>query len=297
MTWFLLTVLSAFWLGTYAVAKKYAVRGNAVAPVLFLNTLAAAIVWSPWTIWSHVSPESVPLEFLRVDQLTAHEHTLVALKSLLVGTSWFFAYLGLKHLPISIAEPIRSTSPLGTIAFASLWMGERPSPRQWLGVAVILTAFYSLSFIGRREGIRFHRDRWVGCMVIATVLAAVSSLYDKYLIQTVGLSASTLQAWFAIGLVVVTTPVAIQWFLRRRAIDPFTFRWTIPVVSLTLLLADFTYFSAIACDGALISVISPLRRTSVVVTFLAGAFLFGEQNLVAKLLCVATMLGGAALLN
>jgi len=40
-------------------------------------------------------------------------------------------------------------------------------------------------------------------MLLATLVAAISSLFDKYLLQDLHLDASTVQAWFSIYLLIV----------------------------------------------------------------------------------------------
>ena len=46
--WWLLAFLSAALLGCYDSAKKLSLRDNAVIPVLFLNTLLSALIFSPF---------------------------------------------------------------------------------------------------------------------------------------------------------------------------------------------------------------------------------------------------------
>jgi hypothetical protein len=46
--------------------------------------------------------------------------------------------------------------------------------------------------------------------------------------------------------------------------------------------ADFVYFYALGMDGAMISIVSMVRRGSVVVSFLFGAMIFREKNLKSK---------------
>ena len=43
-----------------------------------------------------------------------------------------------------------------------------------------------------------------------------------------------------------------------------------------------SYFYSLSLDGAMISIVSMVRRSSVVVSFLLGAWLFREKNLKAK---------------
>ncbi|MFN9039962.1 MAG: hypothetical protein ACK5YO_26945, partial [Planctomyces sp.] len=97
-----------------------------------------------------------------------------------------------------------------------------------------------------------------------------SSLYDKFLLADSGFRSATVQAWFSVYLVPVMLPLAIWWWRAGRESSPFEWRWSIPAIALLLLVSDCLYFHAIEQPGALISVISPLRRTSVVIAFVAG---------------------------
>lgn len=296
MSWLLLTIASAFLLGFYDYFKKVALHDNAVLPVLFGSVAAGAVLWLPFMLWSALAPASLPSDFLHVTAISARGHLLLFAKAALVGASWLFGYYGIKSLPLSIASPIRATGPLWTITFAVLLFHESPTPKQWLGVAIILLSFFAFSFVGRREGIHFHRNRAVFFMIGATLLGAASSLYDKYLLHGAALTPAQVQAWFTLYTTLLLVPPLLLW----RRIDhrhAFHWHWAIPVIGITLLGADILYFTAIAQPDALISLISPVRRTSVVVSFLLGIFLFREKQLRSKGVCVAGIITGIILLS
>jgi uncharacterized membrane protein len=293
----LLSICSAIFLGFYEIAKKASLKENAVPPVLFFNVLTAAALWLPLILSSQFVPNGIPAGFLRVEPLTGTGHVLLFLKSLIAGSSWIFASFALKHLPMSIAAPIRASSPFWTITIAVLFLSERPDLWQWVGISIILISFYVFSLVGRKEGIHFHRDRWVGFMVIATLLGACSALYDKYLLQNCQMHAATVQAWFSVYLVLVMTPLVTHWYLKGRVATPFHWRWSIPMIALLLLISDFLYFTAIETPGGLISVISPLRRTSIVIAFIAGIRIYGEKNPLPKAICIMSMLVGVYVLS
>ena len=210
MSWVLLSVSSALVLGLYDLLKKLAVRENAVPPVLFLGALTGMLSWMLLRLATPLLPEAWHGS-LAIDDLTEREHLALFGKGVLVSASWIFGYFALKHLPITIASPIRSSAPLWTILFAVLFLGEEPSAVQWIGVGMILTAFYAFSLLGRSEGIDFHRDKWVACLIAATLLGAASAIYDKVLLQTLGLRVATLQFWFSVYLVVVMSPFVLGW--------------------------------------------------------------------------------------
>jgi drug/metabolite transporter (DMT)-like permease len=294
MHWTAASLVSAFFLGIYDLFKKSSLKDNAVVPVLFLSTVSSALVWGVLLGWQRCYPGVVP-EALRVDFLTPHQHAQLLLKSLIVAASWVAGYFGLKHLPVSLASPIRATGPVWTVMGALTLLGERPTSLEWCGIATTLASFVGLSMAGRKEGIHFHRDKWVWAMIAATILGAMSSLYDKYLLGRKGYSAATVQAWFSIYLVVALAPLALGWWRRWWPRGTFHWRWSIPLIGLSLLLADYIYFNALRDPAALVSLVSSVRRGSVLVGFCGGLLFFGEKNGWAKLPAVIGVLIGILL--
>jgi len=294
MSWIAASLVSAFFLGLYDLSKKHALRDNAVLPVLFLSTLCGAAVWLALLLLGLAVPGAVPAAFVP-EALTPAQHGLVFLKSMIVALSWAFTYFGIKHLPLSLATPIRATGPLWTLGGALLVLGERPSALENAGILLTLASFYGLSVVGRGEGVHFHRDKWVGCMVAGTLCGAVSGLYDKYLFGTVGLSAAAVQAWFTLYLPVVLLPLAVGWWRRWWPRNVFHWRWSIPFIAATLLVADFVYFDALRNPDALISVVSSLRRGSTLVAFAGSVWLFREARGGAKLPAVLGIVIGIIL--
>ncbi|MGB0743131.1 MAG: EamA family transporter [Opitutales bacterium] len=296
MSWVLLSACSAVFLGLYDLSKKHAVRDNAVLPVLFFGVCTSAFIWLPLILWSLISPENYPIPDLQVDTISSADHFRLFAKSTLVAASWIFGYFAIKHLPLSIAGPIRATAPIWTILLAVLMMGERPAVWQWLGIAIVLAAFYAFTFVGKMEGIQFRRNKWIGFVIVATLLGACSALYDKYLLQHLGLSAATVQAWFSVYMLVVLLPFFLAWLKGLWTHGDFYWRWSIPIIGILLLIADFLYFTAVTHPDALISVISPIRRAAVVVSFIGGITLYREKNFGPKALCIAGLMAGIALL-
>ncbi|MFN3192668.1 MAG: EamA family transporter [Aureliella sp.] len=294
--WLAWSIASAVMLGFYDLAKKASVRDNAVPPVLFLNVFTGGSVYGVALLLNDAG--IVELEVLSsAFAITWVGHLLLAGKAILVGSSWVLAFHALKHLPLSIAAPIRSTSPVWTVGIAVLIWSERPSTIQWLGVVLVVLSFMAFAKVGNREGIEFRRDRWVFGMIGATLLGAASSIYDKYLIQSVGLAPVTVQAWFSIYLIPVMLPQAMAWLRRDRDRIPFEFRWAIPAIAILLLFADYCYFSALDSENALVALISPVRRTSVAIPFAYGLVFLSERNWKAKTLCLVTMLVGVWFLS
>ena len=294
--WIILAFLSAALLGCYDSLKKQALGGNAVIPVLLLNTLFSSLIFLPFIILSATS-HSLDGSIFYTPVCGWEVHKYIVLKSFIVLSSWIFGYFGMKHLPLTIVGPINATRPVMVLVGALLVFGERLNGWQWAGVTLAVISFFMLSKSGKKEGINFSHDRWIYFIVIAAVLGAVSGLYDKYLMASpedggVGLPRMTVQAWYNVyQLVLMFVMLMLLWYPRRHS-SPFRWHWAIPLVSIFLCTADFMYFYALGLPGALISVVSMIRRGSVVVSFLFGAFLFHEKNLKSKVVDLALVLLG-----
>ena len=294
VSWVIASLVSAFFLGLYDLSKKHALRDNAVLPVLFLGTVCGALVWGVLLLAARLMPGELPPS-ISPAPMDAAQHGMIFLKSIIVAASWTFTYFGIKHLPLSLSSPIRATGPLWTLLGALLVLGERPSAMENAGILMTLASFYGLSVAGRGEGVHFHRDKWVGCMIAGTLCGAVSGLYDKHLLGTVGLSAAQVQAWFTLYLPLVLAPLALGWWRRWWPRREFHWRWSIPLIAVFLLLADYVYFDALTDPQALISVVSSLRRASTLVAFAGGIWWFREARGAAKLPAVLGILCGIVL--
>lgn len=295
MIWALLSVVSAALLGIYDIFKKLSLRDNAVIPTLLISNIFSALVFIPFLILSQFNGSQQWLGNLYVPVIPLYVHGLLIIKSIIVGSSWIFAYFALKHLPVTIASPIRSSGPLWTLAGAILLFGEQLNILQWIGLSITLLFYYLFSFSGLKEGISFRTNKWVLFMVISTMIGSVSALYDKYLITFIDRMA--IQAWYMLYMIPIMFSVFItMWYPKRAQLAPFEWRKTIPLIGITLAVADFIYFKALSTEGALIAIVSTIRRSSVIVSFALGAILFNEKNIKTKALLLIGILVGIILI-
>ena len=296
MPWIVASLVSAFFLGLYDLTKKHALRDNAVLPVLFFATVCGATIWIGLLLLGRTVPGWLPAAFIP-ESLTLAQHCLIFLKSMIVAASWAFTYFGIKHLPLSLAAPIRATGPIWTLFGALLVLAERPSWLEITGILITLGSFFGLSVAGQAEGVHFFRNKWVGCMIVGTLCGTVSGLYDKYLLDPRHghLSAAAMQAWFTLYLPVVLLPLAVGWWRRWWPRNEFHWRWSIPFIAVTLLVADFVYFDALRNPAALVSLVSSLRRGSTLVAFAGSIWLFHETQGWRKLPAVLGIVAGIIL--
>ena len=295
--WLLLAFLSAALLGFYDTFKKKSLRNNAVIPVLFLNTLFSTLIFLPFIVFS-ASSHTLDGSMFYVPQMGWAAHRFILLKSVLVLSSWIFGYFAMKHLPLSIVGPINATRPVLVLVGALLVYGERLNLWQWAGVLLAILSFFLLSLSGRKEGIDFKHNRWIFCLIIAALLGAASGLFDKYLMASVqdggvGLNRMVVQSWYNIyQMVLMGIILCTIWFPKRRQTTPFRWDGAIVFISIFLSLADFAYLYALSLPGAMISVVSMVRRGSVIVSFITAVLFFRERNVKAKAIDLLLVLLG-----
>lgn len=279
--WLLLAFCSAALLGFYDVFKKNSLNNNAVLPVLGLNTLFSSLIFLPLILISAYAPSVLNGSIFYVPEAGWEVHKFIILKSFIVLSSWIFGYFGMKHLPLTIVGPINATRPVMTLVGAMLIFGERLNIYQWIGVLLAIVSFFMLSRSGKKEGIDFKHDKWIWFIVLAAVLGAASGLYDKYLMGR--FNNMVVQAWYNIyQLFIMGGVLMILWLPKRKSTTPFRWDWCIILISIFLSAADFVYFYALGMDGSMISIVSMVRRGSVIVSFLFGAMVFREKNLKSK---------------
>jgi transporter family protein len=288
MSWIPLILVSALLLSAYDIAKKQSVRANAVMPVLFLATACGTAFFVAALAAAGKLPAALVVgraDFWRI-----------VLKSCIVGASWTFAYYALRALPLSIVAPIRASAPFWTLIGAMLVFHEIPTVTQAVGMAAILIGYFVFSLAGEAEGIRFTRNAGVLYVFLGTLLGAVSALYDKYLLQTCAIPRDTLQLWFSIDIAVLLGLGFGVQRLARLERTAFGWRWTIPAVGILLIGADWFYFTALSGPGVAVSILSLIRRSSVVLSFAAGAVFFHEHNFRRKTPALLAILIGVVLL-
>ena len=334
--WLVLAFVSATFLGFYDTSKKASLKGNAVLPVLFLNTVFSTLIFFPFLMdyiggfgWfsgtlldtapftSEQACFAQPLNFQSlttspcspyaartfrkllsfsnfvISSQMVRTHLLVVLKAFIVLSSWICGYFGLKHLPLSIVGPINATRPVLVLVGATLIFGERLNPYQWAGVLVTILSVFLMSRTGKKENIDFKSNKWIWCLAGAVLMGAVSGLYDKFIMKQ--LSPMFVQSWFNFyQMIIMAVICGLLWYPRRKESTPFTWRWSIPLISLFICIADFAYFTSLNDPESMISVVSLVRRSSVIVSFACAALIFKERNMRTKIIDLGLILLGMA---
>lgn len=276
--WLWLSLCSAVLLGFYDVAKKQALKRNSVLWILLFVTGLSALLLAPC---------------LKLGTIEAH--LSLAVKSLLVSCSWISGLVALRLLPLTTVSTIKASRPMFVVLLSILIFQERLSLSQWGGVALIMTALLLLACSSRKEGIVFTHNRGIAWMVISVLAGAASALYDKHILQS--MEPLFVQSWTNVYTTVLLGILLTIRVLRGdKEAGRFSWDWRLLLIAVLITVSDALYFYSLSREGALLSVISMIRRCSVVIVFVAGALFFKEHNIRDKALALALMLAGVVLL-
>ena len=300
--WLILAFVSATFLGFYDTSKKASLKGNAVLPVLLLNTIFSTLIFSPFLLdyiggfgwFTGTFLDTAPFSGDPSGSILK-AHLLVILKAFIVLSSWICGYFGLKHLPLTIVGPINATRPVLVLIGAMLIFGERLNAYQWVGVILAISSVFLMSRASKKENIDFKHNKWVWCVGLATLMGVISGLYDKFIMKS--LSPMFVQSWFNFyQMIIMTVICGLIWYPKRHETTPFQWRWTILLISLFICIADFAYYTSLNDPDSMISVVSLVRRGSVIISFACAVIFFKERNLKAKVLDLLLLLTGMALI-
>jgi drug/metabolite transporter (DMT)-like permease len=280
-TWLYWIIGSSIGLSLYDLCKKASVKNNSVFPTLFISSITGWIALSVFLLFTG--------RFVETISLTPKYISLLLIKSCIVAASWTATYIALKTLPITCAAPIRSTGPLWTIIGAILIFSEVPTPIQGIGMFLVILGCLFFSHTSNRDA-SSGGAKAVSLAFLGTILGSCSALYDKHLLQGLGIDSLTVLWWFLGGMCVMFACASVVSHKK------FEFRWTIPLTGILLTLSDACYFNAISYPDSQISILSLIRRSSIVMTFFIGGAIFHEGNLKRKSVALCAILAGVILL-
>ena len=274
--WIWMALASAVLLGLYDVAKKTALKHNGTYWILFVSTALCSLMLLPF-----ITAGTLP------------DHLRLMFKAVLVTTSWVSGMIALQLLPITTVSTFKASRPVFVVLFSVLLFGERPSPMQWIGIAAVLIALWLLSLSSSREGLSFKGNKGFWAMAVSVLTGVASAMWDKHIMP--GMQPLFVQSWTNIYITLLLGAVILIRSLHGHK-EKLRLHWTLPVIAVLITGADMLYFFALKQDGAMLSVISLVRRASVIITFALGALVFKERRIAQKAGVLALMLAGLVLL-
>ena len=318
--WVLLAILSALCLGFYDVSKKRALQRGDVLTVLAGSVCISALVLCVPLLLSRLSPEMMKDTLFFVPKVDGRGHLLIFAKSCIVLSSWVFAYISVKYLPLSVVSPMQATRPMWTLVGAMLIFGERLNGWQWAGVVCALGSIFLFSLAnkphkevrspGRTIGDVPHTSqptnnsnaghintsnttrKYYLCLLLAILIGAGSGLYDKYMMRHYDHNAVQVYYTAYQALMMLAIWLCNRWKTRYASEGTshsiINRRLLLPVacISLFLVLSDYVYMLALSDPSSMIAVVSTIRRGGTIIPFLYGILILREPQAGKKIACL-----------
>ena len=139
--WALWALASAVFAALTAIFAKVGLEGIDPDFATFIRTLvvAAALI-----LFLTYAKKWQPLS-----ELGARNWVFLTLSGLATGASWLAYFKALQMGSASQIAPIDKLSVVLVVVFAVIFLGERPSAREWIGIALIASGVFTLVFANK----------------------------------------------------------------------------------------------------------------------------------------------------
>jgi len=139
--WALWALFSAVFAAFTAILAKVGLKGIDSDLATFIRTLviAAALI----ALLSYTN------KWRLTSELNARNWLFLTLSGLATGASWLAYFKALSLGKASQVAPIDKFSLVLVVVFAVLFLGERPSVKEWIGIALIASGVFTLVFASK----------------------------------------------------------------------------------------------------------------------------------------------------
>lgn len=215
----------------------------------------------------------------------------------LTTISLVFAAKSYKHLEISIVAPLMDIGPAFTITIAYIFLGERLSLTQLIGVTLLILGAYSLE-ASHHKGIlnnlkSIFSQKYVKITLLALIIAAFAEAGNKFIISYVD-ALTLLFLYYLFNFIISFTISTIFYKGYKDLIHGIKNAGKIIFLDAVFsTISNITYLYAISTT--MISLVLPIKRISTLIAVIIGGKLFHEHNLPQRILACLIMLFGIIL--
>lgn len=216
---------------------------------------------------------------------------LLIIKSILLLTSSLLFMKAIKHNELSQIMPLKNLSPVFLVIIAFFFLDEHINTTKLLGILIIMVSGYLLE----KESLRDHkvfRNKYFLYVILSMIFVSIAAIIDKFIIKYVNI-----YTIIFVPFVLMTIYLLIIQFTLYKGFQDVKHslingKYWIIISAITILLSDLSYFSAVALEGTLISLIIPLRRISTLFSTILGGAFFHEKFILDRVsLCIFMLMG------
>ena len=284
LPWYVFALSAAFILAVVAVLEKKTLANESPLHFSFAVTVVGGLLSTPFLFF-------IPWEALSLSELLV----LVAATCANVTGFWLVAK-ATKVLEASEVSVLLSTTPAAIALFGFLFLGEMLSAEQTLGILFIVLGLMVLELPHLFQTLRRKKLRefvFVGIVGIAIVIYAASSVIDRVVLTTFGITPFHFIVFVqAMSMVVFALIELVASRGSLLAFGPFL-RSPVKVLAVALLLSLSRVMYAQAVSLVYAALAASVKRTGALFTVLLSGALLKEQGLIRKLAAVLLIIAGA----
>jgi len=136
--WFYWAILSAVFAALTAIFAKLGIQDVDPDLATLIRTTIIIVVLSAFVIYTG--------KWANPFELSSRTWLFLGLSGLATGASWVCYFRALKLGDASKVAPVDKFSLVLVAVFAFTFLGERPSLREWLGIAMVASGVLMLAF-------------------------------------------------------------------------------------------------------------------------------------------------------
>ncbi len=283
MLWIVFALLTAFFESIKDVTYKHNLRNIDEYVVAFSVTLITPLLLFPLFL------------FIGVPKLGEHFFQALFITSIIQGITVILYMKAIKASDLSITIPMVAFSPLFLLITSPIIVGEFPTPLGVLGIVFVVIGSYLLNIRQRKNGylapLHFLlKEKGPRLMLIVALLWSVGANFDK-----VGVLNSSPLFWMA-STDLLTTLFFLPILLTRSKNVSVQIKNNIKPIIIIGLLSFAFIFQLMALKLTLVAYVISVKRTSVIMSALAGFLLFKEKGLRERLAGAVIMVIGVAII-
>lgn len=295
--WFVYALVSAGFVGLKTIFQKAELKKehslDYVVAFSLVAMLLSLFLW-PW------------VNFASLDPITT---SYIYAASLLGSIAIWFGAKALRHLDISFVSPQAVVSTLFALLFAYLFLGEVLTINQWLGVIILIFAgaillrgsigsshFFAVPAV-LKIGDLFNKKTVIFyelLLLLSMLCFGLSSIFDKIVLERIDIATFI----FVLGIFLFINHLVIYVIVvgnvSKIPANVDKLGWLIVLIAFLTVLSRLTYSQALSV--AEVSLVIPLKQSSILVSTILGGKVFKEKKLLQRAIIALIMLGGVWLM-
>ena len=274
-----LALLSAVFLGCYEVLKKVSLKKSSIHETLFFYCLCGFFVSLVFV------NKAISIDFIDV--------LIILMKSGIIVLNWFLVLKCMQKLDVAIVVCFSLLNTTLVVFFSHFIFGEVITIMHFLSLFFIATGIILLTLLERKETKEQvdNQYKYIIFLVLGSMLGACSAMLDKYLINVRNVESGAVLVWFLFFNSII---YGMIYLCKNKKIEfkKLKSNYWLVLTGIGIALADVVYYSAISLVGAQISLISILRKCSVIVATILASLFLKEKHLFKKLGVLVIMIIG-----